>query len=48
MIRALACDPGDRTRRAGRHLAVGFGELPEAHRIMEAGTADGKMAATVD
>jgi len=26
----------------------GFGELPEAHRIMEAGTAGGKMAAAVD
>jgi len=26
----------------------GFGELPEAHRVMEAGTAGGKMVATVD
>jgi hypothetical protein len=26
----------------------GFGELSEAHRIMEAGTAGGKMVATVD
>ena len=38
---------------AGRYQAeparvFGFGELPEAHRIMEAGTAGGKMVATVD
>ena len=37
---------------AGRYQAeparvFGFGELPEAHRIMEAGTAGGKMVATV-
>jgi len=38
---------------AGRYLAgparvFGFGELTEAHRIMEAGTAGGKMVAAVD
>jgi NADPH:quinone reductase-like Zn-dependent oxidoreductase len=38
---------------AGRYQAepsrvFGFGELPEAHQIMEAGTAGGKMVAAVD
>ena len=38
---------------AGRYQAepsrvFGFGELPEAHRIMETGTAGGKMVAAVD
>jgi len=41
------------TAEAGAYQAkpsrvFGFGELPEAHRVMEAGTAGGKMVATVD
>jgi len=36
------------TYQATPARVFGFGELPEAHRIMEAGTAGGKMAATVD
>jgi NADPH:quinone reductase-like Zn-dependent oxidoreductase len=34
--------------QAGPSRVFGFGELPEAHRIMEAGTAGGKMVAAVD
>jgi NADPH2:quinone reductase len=36
------------TYQAGPARVLGFGELAEAHRIMEAGTAGGKMVATVD
>jgi NADPH:quinone reductase-like Zn-dependent oxidoreductase len=36
------------TYQARPARVFGFGELPEAHRIMEAGTAGGKMVATVD
>jgi len=36
------------TYQARPARVFGFGELPEAHRIMEAGTAGGKMAAAVD
>jgi NADPH:quinone reductase len=36
------------TYQARPSRVYGFGELPEAHRIMEAGTAGGKMVATVD
>jgi NADPH:quinone reductase-like Zn-dependent oxidoreductase len=35
------------TYQAGPARVFGFGELPEAHRVMEAGTAGGKMVATV-
>jgi NADPH:quinone reductase-like Zn-dependent oxidoreductase len=34
--------------QAAVNIAAGAGELPEAHRIMEAGTAGGKMVATLD